>query len=169
MGCAVWLRGMRRRAWGVAELADIGSTPFTAGTITVGGTTTNSLEVFGDHDWFRINLSAGQAITVTLNGVTLVDPYLRILDSAGNELYYDDDIHSGVVLDSQISFAAGTSGVYYIDVGAFDDAGAGTYQLTVTAFQAPTASGRTTRSRNSSSAAIGQMGSTPSISAAAAP
>ena len=120
-------------------MADIGITPFTAGTITVGGTTTNSLEVFGDHDWFSINLSAGQAITVTLNGVTLVDPYLRILDSAGNELYYDDDIHSGVVLDSQISFAAGTSGVYYIDVGAFDDAGAGTYQLTVTAFQAPTA------------------------------
>ena len=139
MGCAVWLRGMRRKAWGVAELADIGSTPFTAGTITVGGTTTNSLEVFGDHDWFSINLSAGQAITVTLNGVTLVDPYLRILDSAGNQLYYDDDIHSGVVLDSQISFAAGTSGVYYIDVGAFDDAGAGTYQLAVTAFQAPTA------------------------------
>ena len=28
---------------------------------------------------------------------------------------------------------------YYIDVGAFDDAGAGDYQLTVTAFQTPTA------------------------------
>ena len=67
---------MRRKAWGVAELADIGITPFTA-DVTVGGTTTNSLEVFGDHDWFSINLFAGQAITVTLNGVTLVDPYLR--------------------------------------------------------------------------------------------
>ena len=120
-------------------MPDIGQTTSTAGTITVGGTTINTIDVSGDHDWFKITLAAGQAITVTLNGITLVDPYLRILNSAGVEIYYDDDIHSGVDLDSQISFAASTTGAYYIDVGAFDNSGAGDYQLTVTTFQAPTA------------------------------
>jgi len=130
-------------------LPDIGQTTSTAGTITVGGTTINTIDVSGDHDWFKITLTAGQAITVTLNGITLVDPYLRILDAAGNEIYYDDDIHPGVDLDSQISFGANRTnsggygynptGVYYIDVGAFDDSGSGDYRLTVTTFQAPTA------------------------------
>ena len=117
---------------------NIGSTTGTAGFITVGGSTINTIEQSGDHDWFRVNLVAGQAITVTLNGITLVDPYLRILDANGNEIYYDDDIHPGVVLDSQISFAASTTGAYYIDVGAYDNSGAGDYQLTVAAFQPPT-------------------------------
>ena len=120
-------------------MPDIGQTTSTAGTITVGGTTINTIDMSGDHDWFKINLVAGQAITVTLNGITLVDPYLRILNSAGVEIYYNDDIHSGVDLNSQISFAAATTGAYYIDVGAFDNSGAGDYQLAVTTFQAPTA------------------------------
>jgi hypothetical protein len=52
-------------------LPDIGQTTSTAGTITVGGTTINTIDVSGDHDWFKITLTAGQAITVTLNGITL--------------------------------------------------------------------------------------------------
>ena len=120
-------------------MPDIAANTSTTGTITVGGSTINTIDVSGDHDWFKINLVAGQAITVTLNGVTLEDPFLRILDSAGKELYYDDDIHPAVDLDAQISFAADYTGAFYIDVGAFDNSGAGDYQLIVTAFQTPTA------------------------------
>ena len=76
----------------------------------------------GDHDWIRVNLVAGQAITVTLNGVTLVDPYLRIHDSTGAIIHENDDINTGVNLNSSLSFAAPTTGVYYIDVGAYNDA-----------------------------------------------
>ena len=46
-------------------MPDIGHTTSTAGTITVGGTTINTIDVSGDHDWFRVNLVAGQAIGST--------------------------------------------------------------------------------------------------------
>jgi hypothetical protein len=118
-------------------LVDIPDDATTTTNVTIGSTTINTLEVVGDHDWFRINLVAGQAITVSLNGVTLEDPYLRIRDQNGVEIYFNDDIHGGVDLDSLLSFAAGYTGVFYIDVGAFNNEGAGDYQLNVTAFQTP--------------------------------
>jgi serralysin len=116
-------------------LPDIGQTTSTAGTISVGGSTINTIDQSGDHDWFQINLVSGQAITVTLNGVTLQDPFLRILDSNGVELYYNDD--SGTGLNSLLSFAANYTGAFFIDVGSFDNQGAGDYQLSVAAFQTP--------------------------------
>ena len=56
------------------------SSPF--GPLTINGTATGSLESAGDHDWFRVQLSAGTAYTITLRGPgagggTLSDPYLR--------------------------------------------------------------------------------------------
>lgn len=116
---------------------DIPGSAATSTTVTVGSSTINTLETVGDHDWFRVNLVDGQAITVLLSGVTLDDPYLRIRDSAGNIVYENDDIHLGVELDSKISFEATYTGVYYIDVGSWNDAGTGDYQLNVTAFQTP--------------------------------
>ena len=62
--------------WGVAQLVDIPGNSSTTATVTVGSTTNGTLETFGDHDWFRITLTAGESITVTVNGVTLEDPYL---------------------------------------------------------------------------------------------
>ena len=119
-------------------MVDIPGSAATTTTVTVGGPTTiNTLEVTGDRDWFRVNLTAGQAITVSLNGITLEDPYLRILDSSGTVVYENDDINIGVNLDSLLSFAADYTGVYYIDVGSWNDEGAGDYQLNVTAFQTP--------------------------------
>jgi serralysin len=119
-------------------LVDIPGSAATSTTVTVGGgSIINTLETVGDRDWFRVNLVAGQAITVTLLGVTLEDPYLRIRDSSGAVIYENDDIHLGVELDSQISFAAPSNGVYFIDVGSWNDQGTGDYQLNVTAYQTP--------------------------------
>ena len=122
-------------------MVDIPATTATTASITVGGSTTNTLEVSGDHDWFRINLTSGQAITITLNGVTLQDPYLRIRDSSGAVVYENDDINLGVNLNSQLSFAAQYTGVYYIDVGSYESAqtpgGTGDYQLNVTTWTQP--------------------------------
>ena len=114
----------------------------TTSSVTVGGpTTVSALDFSGDHDWFRVNLTAGQAITVTLNGVTLPDPYLRIRDSSGAVVYENDDINLGVNLNSQLSFAAQYTGVYYIDVGSYESAqspgGTGDYQLNVTTWTQP--------------------------------
>lgn len=122
-------------------MVDIPANNSTTATITVGGSTTNSLEVSGDHDWFKINLTAGQAITVALNGITLQDPYLQIRDASGTVVYTNDDINTGVNLNSLISFAANYTGIYYIDVGSYESAqipgGTGDYQLNVTTWSPP--------------------------------
>ena len=115
----------------------------TTATISVGGSVTSTIDTIGDHDWFRITLSAGQAITVSLNGVTLSDPYLRILDAGGNVIFKNDDFGG---LNSQISFQATQAGTYYIDAAAWADPQnpsasypgvTGDYQLNVTAWTQP--------------------------------
>ena len=61
-------------------MADIPGDASTTATIGVGGTVGGNLEVAGDHDWYKVTLTAGQAVVVTLNGVTLFDPNLYIRD-----------------------------------------------------------------------------------------
>uniref|UniRef100_UPI00286E82FE M10 family metallopeptidase C-terminal domain-containing protein n=1 Tax=Sphingomonas sp. TaxID=28214 RepID=UPI00286E82FE len=110
-------------------MPDIPGDTTTTATISVGGTLSDNIEVAGDHDWIRIDLTAGQSIVITLNGDTLSDPYLRLLNSSGTQLAVNDDY--GGTLDSRISFTATTTGTYYIDASAFGTA-TGTYELAVT-------------------------------------
>ena len=70
---------------------DYGSTISTTGSVSVGGSTPGSIETAGDTDWFRITLTAGQTYQFDLRGSasgggTLPDPFLRLRDSAGNEV-----------------------------------------------------------------------------------
>jgi serralysin len=116
-------------------MTDIPGSTATTQTIAVGGTLNNSLEVAGDHDWIKVQLTAGQQVSVQLNGVTLADPFLNIRNSAGTIIYSDDD--DGPGLNSLIAFAAPTTGTYYIDVGAAGDNQTGTYQLSVTPYTLP--------------------------------
>jgi hypothetical protein len=118
-------------------LADIAGDLSTTATLGVGTTTGGSLEVVGDHDWYAVTLTAGQQVVVTVNGVTLDDPYLNIRDSAGNILFSNDDISTGVNRDSKVAFAAPTSGTYYIDVGAWNDGSAGSYQVAIKPYTPP--------------------------------
>ncbi len=118
-------------------MVDIPGNSTTTATITVGGTVSDTLEVVGDHDWFRINLTAGQSISVALDGITLEDSYLRIYDASGNLLYENDDINPGIDRDSLLAFTANYTGVYYIDVGAWDEGYTGTYQLNVSTYTPP--------------------------------
>ena len=88
----------------------------------------------GDHDWYEIELVAGQTYTIAAIGTfdgesRLDDPYLRLRDADGNQLTYDDD--GGPGTHSNITFTATTSGTYYIDVGSFADQGTGQYGLSV--------------------------------------
>ena len=115
---------------------DIPGNASTTASVTVGGSVSGDIELLGDHDWFRINLTAGQAISVTVNGVTLADSFLQIRNSTGTLITENDDLN-GASLDSRASFAATYSGVYYIDVSGFEDSGTGTYQVTVAPFVAP--------------------------------
>jgi serralysin len=116
---------------------DIAGDSSTTSTIAVGSVVTGSIEVVSDHDWFRIDLIAGQSISIVLNGtgtMPLGDPYLRIRDAAGNLLAQNDD--GGPGLNSLLNFTASATGTYYIDVSEYDS-GVGDYQLQVNPFTPP--------------------------------
>ena len=135
-------------------MPDIPASTSTGSTIAVGGVATDMIEVREDHDWYRINLTAGQSITITLSGAatgegTLVDPYLNLRSSTGAILAFNDD--SGGNRNAKIVFTAQTAGTYYIDAGAWDSSsdspwtpgaetgytGTGTYTLRVDNYVAP--------------------------------
>jgi serralysin len=116
-------------------LSDIPGDATTTSTIAIGGTAPGDLEAAGDHDWYAISLTRSESFTVTLTGITLADPYLRIRDAAGNVLFQNDD--SGPGLNAVQSFQAPVSGTYFIDVGAANSDQTGTYQLSVARYQLP--------------------------------
>ena len=91
-------------------MVDIPGDNTTTRSILVGGSISDALEVVGDHDWIRIELTAGQSISVFLDGLTLEDPYLRIRNASGNLLYENDDISSGTNRDSLLAFTATYTG-----------------------------------------------------------
>ena len=117
-------------------MADIAGNSSTTASLSVGSTATGELELLGDHDWYRISLTAGQSVAVTVNGITFEDTYLYIRDSAGNILFSNDDISDGN-LGSQVAFSATYTGTYYIDVGAWNEASTGTYQVSVQPYTPP--------------------------------
>ena len=118
-------------------MPDIPGNSTTTSSVSVGSTVTSSIETVSDHDWFRIELVAGQSITVTLNGTgatPLGDPYLRIRNAAGALIAENDD--GGPGLNSLVSFTATTTGTYYIDVSEYST-GTGDYSLQVRPFTPP--------------------------------
>ena len=112
----------------------------TTSTISVGGTVNGTIETFGDHDWYKITLSAGQSISIAVGGTSAafpgedLDTYLRFRDSAGNVIAFNDDAGS---LSSLLQLTAPTAGTYYIDVGTFSDSDQGNFQLTVNTYSPP--------------------------------
>ncbi|MFA7587381.1 MAG: M10 family metallopeptidase C-terminal domain-containing protein, partial [Novosphingobium sp.] len=111
------------------EASDVGSTTGTTATIEVGETRRGLIEASGDHDWFAVELTAGQRYTFSLSpsqlGSTLSDSTLGLRDSGGNLIAFNDNI--GGSLQSALTFAPGTSGTYYLDVGG--GASTGYYNL----------------------------------------
>jgi hypothetical protein len=104
----------------------------TTGNISVGGSLPGNIETIGDKDWFRISLIAGHQYRFDLkghdSGYGLPDPFLRVRDSAGTPLAFDDDAGTG--LDSLIIFTATYSGTYFLSVGsAVPGSGTGVYLL----------------------------------------
>ena len=97
-------------------MVDIPGNSTTTSTISLGGSVSDLLEAVGDHDWYRITLTAGQQISVFVDGLTLPDPIVRIRDANGNILYTGDDWGDG--LDAFVGFAATYTGTYFIDVGS---------------------------------------------------
>ena len=108
--------------------ADLGSP---VGAIGFGVGRSGNLEQDGDTDVFAVALEAGVQYTFTLWGSqngwgSLQDPYLSLLDAAGQIVTFDDDTDGA---DARIVFTVGVTGTYFLQAAGFADAHAGTYWL----------------------------------------
>ena len=121
-------------------MTDIAGNSSTTATLSLGGSVTSSIDTLGDHDWYSITLIAGQAVTVTIDGVTLEDSFLNIRDSSGNILFSNDDVIDGEIRGSKVTFTPSYTGTYYVDAGAFSDQYTGAYTVSAQPYPAPPAS-----------------------------
>ena len=114
---------------------ECGTSILNSGTVAVGGASTGDIGEPRDRDRFAVELEAGRAYRIEMEGAptdrgTLTDPYLRgiyfnraLLPGAA-----DDD--GGTGLNSRVDFLAPETGIYYIDAGAYSDR-TGSYRLSV--------------------------------------
>lgn len=122
--------------------AQLGLTSFTNMPDIINATTTTSvlatngtegastIDIAGDQDWWSVSLTANTNYTFRLNSNGIRDPYLRLLDSAGTQIAFDDD--SGGSLNSLINYRPTSSGTYYLSAQAFGT-NTGDYLISATA------------------------------------
>lgn len=119
------------------------STPNTAASsLTLGAPRTGEIGVPGDRDMFKVNLEAGKVYQLSVAGLasskgSLIDPYLRLFDSAGRLINFDNNGGQGT--DAQMHFVPTQSGVYYLEASSNQPRGMGTYQMEVTQRDVPAA------------------------------
>ena len=109
----------------------------TTGSISIGGSSTGTLETSGDRDWFEVSLTNGASYEFNHVGNTLSDPYLYLRDQNGNLITSNDDGGSGY--NSRITFNASTTGAHFIDAGSYRDSLTGSYTLSAIELPAPEA------------------------------
>ncbi len=95
----------------------------TTATLAMGGSVTGYINSTTDEDWYAVELSAGLTYSFALNGTNtngngaLSDPLIRLYNSAGSQVTFNDD--GGPGLNSLLNFTPGTTGTYYIAADAF--------------------------------------------------
>ncbi len=75
-----------------------------------------------DVDVFKVSATSGTTMTVDIDAKTLspastLDSFVRIFDSSGTQLAFNDD--SGGTTDSLATLSASTTGDFYIGVSAY--------------------------------------------------
>ena len=115
----------------------------TTAALSVSTAQLSNIDFAGDQDWFRVNLTAGWRYSFAMDaaGASSLDPYLRLLNSNGQQLAFNDDA-SG--MNSRISFTVTASGTYFLSAQG-DGASIGAYSLSMTAVEADRVLNGTTR------------------------
>ncbi len=121
---------------------DFSANSSTTGRAVIGGSTAGRIESAGDNDWFAITFTAGTSYRLNLDSAAsqgLSDPYLRLYNSSGTLVAWDDDSGSG--LNSQLSYAPTTTGTYYVGASSASwlSSGTGGYNLTLSTSTVTTA------------------------------
>jgi hypothetical protein len=82
------------------ETTDASASNATPYTLTPGDAINGELTAPGDHDWYRIELIAGETYTFGLTGagdMVVPDTYLRLFDGTSTQIAFDDDSGPGAV------------------------------------------------------------------------
>lgn len=90
-----------------------------------------NLGVNGARDTIAMYMTAGETVTITLEGAgadPLQDPYLFLLNGSGSVLAENDDANGQ---DSALTYQASYTGYHYIRAAGFNNAHSGDYKLSV--------------------------------------
>ena len=113
---------------------DSSATALTLGENFTASVSGNVIGIPGDKDVFSISMTANKVYLLEMSGLaggggTLIDPYLRVFDSAGHLLDFNNN--GGTGNDAKFYFVPSANGTYYIEASANNDQGRGTYTLNV--------------------------------------
>jgi len=121
----------------LTEMADIAASAATSSRLLSGQTGQGTIGTSGDHDWYRVDLVAGQVYTFALTGTgtnNLQDPYLSLRSANGSianaGAAINDDGLQGQ--NSILTYTAETTGTYYLDVSGYGS-NTGQYGVSFTA------------------------------------
>ena len=94
------------------------------------GFANGNLENSRDVDVFRFDIASSRLVTIDVgqNGSPALDTYLRLYNSSGQLVSFDDD--SGIASNSRLSVNL-AAGRYYIQVTSFNSASMGRYSVSV--------------------------------------
>jgi hypothetical protein len=98
-----------------------------------GTTVTGNADYPGDFDWYRIDLAAGETVTIEVDAIAF-DPSLLIDDPSadGDSDAYDDDSGGGAFgTNPLITFTADAAGRYYAIVADDGETGPGAYRIMI--------------------------------------
>ncbi len=123
----------------IVETVDAAGSAGTVYSMSSGDTFAGHLSTGNDRDWVAIELQAGEVHTFSLSGTStgggsLSDPYLRLYNSNGELIAYNDDSDG---LDSALVGSVNTSGTYYLSAGSYADSYSGTYELSAISHGSP--------------------------------
>ena len=111
-------------------VGDVPGSAATTAKLSVDAPVSGNIDFPYDQDWYRFEVKSGETYVFNLDGSaggigTLNNPYLRLLDSAGNEIASNDDFGTR---DSQIGYSAAADGLVYVSAQTADGS-TGTYRL----------------------------------------
>jgi serralysin len=92
-----------------------------------GGSFHGTIDRAGDRDWVAVDLAPG-LYRVSQTGIGLADPLLRVYDSVGSQVAYNDNDGAR---DASLLLAIRQAGTYYLAAGAHRDRGFGDYLVEI--------------------------------------
>jgi serralysin len=115
-----------------SETTDAAASSATAYTLNIGQSAQGQLTT-GDHDWYRIDLVAGQTYTFSMTGTgvnNVRDTFLNLYSPSSVLLLANDDALVGN--NSQITYTATSTGTYFLDASAYSASDVGQYGISAT-------------------------------------